>query len=95
MKEHADKLDDETKKEVEKAIEEARLVKDSDDLEDLKAKTEALNQASMKVGQAIYGQQQGGDAGAEGEEKKDDKTVDADFEEKKDEEKKDDKEEKK
>ncbi len=36
-----------------------------------------------------------GDAGAEGEEKKDDKTVDADFEEKKDEEKKDDKEEKK
>ena len=96
LKEHADKLDDETKKEVEKAIEEARLVKDSDDLEDLKAKTEALNQASMKVvGQAIYGQQQGGDASAEGEEKKDDKTVDADFEEKKDEEKKDDKEEKK
>ena len=39
-------------------------MKDSDDLEDLKAKTEALNQASMKVGQAIYGQQQGGDAGA-------------------------------
>mmetsp|Transcript_29814 Transcript_29814/g.45099 ORF Transcript_29814/g.45099 Transcript_29814/m.45099 type:complete len:676 (-) Transcript_29814:61-2088(-) len=89
LKEHADKLDEETKKEVEKAIEEARLVKDSDDLEDLKAKTDALNQASMKVGQAIYGQQQGGDAGAE-EEKKDDKTVDADFEEKKD-----DKEEKK
>ena len=95
LKEHADKLDDETKKEVEKAIEEARLVKDSDDLEELKAKTEALNQASMKVGQAIYGQQQGGDAGAEGEEKKDNKTVDADFEEKKGEEKKDDEEEKK
>merc|ERR1712070_476583 len=69
LKEHADKLDDETKKEVEKAIEEARLVKDSDDLEELKAKTEALNQASMKVGQAIYGQQQGGDAGAAEEEK--------------------------
>ena len=90
LKEHADKLDDETKKEVEKAIEEARLVKDSDDLEELKAKTEALNQASMKVGQAIYGQQQGGDAAGAEEEKKDDTTVDADFEEKKD-----DKEEKK
>jgi molecular chaperone DnaK len=89
VKEHADKLDDETKKEVEKAIEEARLVKDSDNLDDLKAKTDALNQASMKMGQAIYGQQQGGDTGAE-EEKKDDNTVDADFEEKKD-----DKEEKK
>jgi molecular chaperone DnaK len=83
VKEHADKLDDETKKEVEKAIEEARLVKDSDNLDDLKAKTDALNQASMKMGQAIYGQQQGGDTGAE-EEKKDDNTVDADFEEKKD-----------
>merc|ERR1711966_312036 len=45
--EHKDKLDDETVKEVEKAIEEARLVKDSDDLDDLKAKTEALSQASM------------------------------------------------
>lgn len=87
LKEHADKLDDETKKEVEKAIEEARLVKDSDDLEELKAKTEALNQASMKIGQAIYGQQQGGDAGAAEEEKKDDTTVDADFEEKKEEKK--------
>merc|ERR1712071_548683 len=97
--EHKEKLDDETVKEVEKAIEEARLVKDSDDLDDLKAKTEALSQASMKMGQAIYGQQQqaGGDAeaGAEGasDEKKDDTTVDADFEEKKDD-KKDDKGEK-
>merc|ERR1712127_250539 len=86
--EHKDKLDDETVKEVEKAIEEARLVKDSDDLDDLKAKTEALSQASMKMGQAIYGQQQqqaGDEAGAEGaDEKKDDTTVDADYEEKKD-----------
>eukprot|EP00571_Detonula_confervacea_P017801 CAMPEP_0172297366 /NCGR_PEP_ID=MMETSP1058-20130122/412_1 /TAXON_ID=83371 /ORGANISM="Detonula confervacea, Strain CCMP 353" /LENGTH=679 /DNA_ID=CAMNT_0013006513 /DNA_START=100 /DNA_END=2139 /DNA_ORIENTATION=+ len=91
LKDNADKIDDETKKEVEKALEEARLVKDSDDLDDLKAKTEALSQASMKMGQAIYGQQQqqaGGDdaEAAEGatEEKKDDNTVDADYEEKKD-----------
>jgi len=97
LKDNAEKIDEETKKELEKAIEEARLVKDSDDLDELKAKTEALSQASMKVGQAIYGQQQqqeGGDeAGtADGakDEKKDDNTVDADFEEKKD-----DKEEKK
>ncbi len=90
LKEHSEKLGDDVKKEVEKAIEEARLVKDSDNLDDLKAKTDALSQASMKMGQAIYGQQQGGadaagDAGAE--EKKDDNTVDADFEEKKDEKK--------
>jgi molecular chaperone DnaK len=90
LKDNGEKLDDETKKEVEKAIEEARLAKDSDDLDELKGKTEALSQASMKMGQAIYGQQQqqpgAGDDGAAGagEEKKDEKTVDADFEEKKD-----------
>eukprot|EP00804_Cyclotella_cryptica_P030374 CCRYP_011884-RA/>CCRYP_011884-RA protein AED:0.01 eAED:0.01 QI:0/0/0/1/1/1/2/0/672 len=86
LKEHSDKLGEDVKKEVEKAIEEARLVKDSDNLDDLKSKTDALSQASMKMGQAIYGQQQGAsDAGAE--EKKDENTVDADFEEKKDEKK--------
>ena len=87
LKDNADKVDEETKKEVEKALEEARLVKDSDDLDELKGKTEALSQASMKMGQAIYGQQQqqaGGDEAdaAEGD-KKDDTTVDADYEEKK------------
>ena len=85
LNEHKDKLDDETKKEVEKAIEEAKSVKESDNLDELKSKTEALSQASMKMGQSIYGQQGGGDAGegAEGGEKKDDSTVDAEFEEKK------------
>lgn len=103
LKEHAEKLDDATKKEVETALEEARLAKDSDDLDEVNAKKEALAQASMKMGSAIYGQQQkeggaDGDApeGAEAaeEEKKDDGTVDAEFDEKTDE-KKDDKEEKK
>ena len=85
LNEHKDKLDDETKKEVEKAIEEAKSVKESDNLDELKSKTEALSQASMKMGQSIYGQQGGGDAGegTEGGEKKDDSTVDAEFEEKK------------
>merc|ERR1711862_774616 len=82
LKENEDKLDEETKKEVRKALEDARAVKDGDDL---KTRTEALSKASMKVGQAIYGQQkQGGDSAAGAEEKKDDNTVDADFEEKKD-----------
>merc|ERR1711966_344345 len=101
LKEHGEKLDEETKKEVEKAIEEGRLAKDSDDLEELKAKTEALSQASMEMGSAIYGQQKKEDgAAAEGEDapSRDGDTVDADFEEKKDDTadgKKDDKEEKK
>merc|ERR1712176_1234665 len=58
-------------------------VKNSEDLEVLKSKTEALNKVSMKIGQAIYSQQK--------EEKKDDKSDDgateADFEEKKEEDK--------
>jgi len=81
LDEHGEKLSDDVKAEVEKAIAEAKEVSDSDDLETIKAKIEALNQASLKIGQAIYGQQGGDDASAS-EEKKDDNTVDAEFEEK-------------
>merc|ERR1712071_323973 len=76
-----DKLDEVTTAEVEKAVEEAKAVKDSDDLEELKAKSEALSKAAMKIGQAMYGKQEGGE---EGEDKKDGETVDADFKEKTD-----------
>merc|ERR1711865_1306331 len=95
LEEHKEKIDDEVKAEVEKAIAEAKEINDEDDLETVKAKLEALTQASLKIGQAIYGQQ-GGDAGAEGgeEKKDDDNTVDADFKEK-DEKEKDEKDEKK
>lgn len=85
LTDHAEKLDAETKSAVEKAIAEAKEVKDGEDLEKITAKKDALSQASLKIGQAIYGQQSGGS----GEEKKeDDTTVDADFKEKSDEEKK-------
>jgi molecular chaperone DnaK len=86
LTDHADKLDAETKAEIEKAIAEAKEVKDGEDLEAIVEKKDALSQASLKIGQAVYGSQS-----AEGseEEKKDDDTVDADFTEKKDEESKD------
>ena len=90
LTDNADKLDADTKAEIEKAISEAKEVKDSDDLEGITAKKDALNQAALKIGQAIYGQQSGGE-----EEKKDDDTVDADFTEKKEEEKDEGKDEKK
>merc|ERR1719296_137108 len=70
LTDNADKVSDEIKKDVEAAIAAAKEVKDSDDLDDLKAKTEQLNKAAMKVGQAIYGQ---GDAAAEGEAKEETK----------------------
>lgn len=93
LDEHGDKLDEEAKAEIEKALAEAKEVADDASLETIKGKVEALNQASLKIGQAVYGQQQGDGATPEGEEKKeDDNTVDADFKEK---DAKDEKEEKK
>merc|ERR1712071_661531 len=60
---NGDKLDAETKSEVEKAIAEAKGVKDGEDLELINTKKEALNQASMKIGQAMYASkgEEGGD----------------------------------
>merc|ERR1712071_12931 len=83
--ENKEKLDDETKASVETALKEAKEIlegveESEEGLAKLKEKSEALTQASMKIGQAIYGQQQ---AEGDGEEKKEDAdTVDADFKEK-------------
>lgn len=52
-----DKISEEVKKEAEEALNAAKEVKNSEDLEVLKSKTEALNKVSMKIGQAIYSQQ--------------------------------------
>jgi molecular chaperone DnaK len=85
LTDNGDKLDAETKSEVEKAIADAKAAKEGDDLDQINRTKEALSQASMKIGQAIYNKSQ-----ESGEEKKDDNTVDADFKEKTDDDKKDD-----
>lgn len=55
---------------------------DSATLDELKAATEAVQASSMKIGEAVYAQQPKGGEGQEPEgEKKDDNTVDAEFEE--------------
>jgi molecular chaperone DnaK len=88
LTDNADKLDADTKTEVEKAVSEAKEVKDGEDLDAIVAKKDALSAASMKIGQAVYGS--GDKKGAD----EDDNTVDADFKEKtEEEEKKDEKEE--
>ena len=88
LKEHGDKVPEEDKNKITADIEELKKVKDSDDMEAIKSKTEALVQSSMKLGEAIY--KQDPQAGApqpdpSGEEpssdKKDEKVVDAEFEE--------------
>jgi len=81
LDEHGEKIDDEVKTEVENAIKEAKEVQESADLETLKEKVDALNKASLKIGQSVYGQQSTPDSEG-GEKKEDDTTVDADFKEK-------------
>ncbi|MFM1814044.1 MAG: chaperone Hsp70 in biosynthesis/cell division [Pseudomonadota bacterium] len=75
------------KPEVEKAIADARSVLDSEDADKLKAALQALSQAGMKIGEAVYAGQSGGageEASGASSEAKDDNVVDADFEEVKD-----------
>ncbi|KKJ77204.1 molecular chaperone DnaK [Kiloniella litopenaei] len=80
-----DKISDEEKASIEAAVAELKTALEGDDAEEIKAKMEALGQASMKLGEALYA-----DAGAEGAEgaaeaasdsAADDGVVDADFEE--------------
>ena len=92
VKEHGDKLDEETKKGIESALEDLKKAMEGDDLEAIKSKTEALATASQKLGEILYQQAQGeaaagGEGEAEGGEQKDD-VVDAEFEEVDEEEKK-------
>ncbi len=94
LKDVGDKVSAADKSRVESAINELKEVLKSDNVEAIKTKTSALTQASMKLGEALYGAQAGGaggpgagGGGGGGEQKKDgggDNVVDADFEEVKD-----------
>jgi molecular chaperone DnaK len=85
LKEHGDKLAAEDRSSIETAISELRGVLDSEDADTIRTKSDALAQASMKLGEALYKAQQtegggpgdtsGGDGGAG------DGVVDAEFEE--------------
>ncbi|MBU1564925.1 MAG: molecular chaperone DnaK [Proteobacteria bacterium] len=91
LKDLGDKVDAETKGNVEKEIENVKKVKDGDDVAAIKAAVEALTQASHKLAELMYQQAakenpdtdaaggQGG--GAKAKKKDDDDVVDADFEE--------------
>ncbi len=87
LKEHGDKIGASEKEGIEKAVQELKDVLDSNDAERIKEKTNALTQASLKLGEAMYKASQAqGAEGAQGadtgaEQKADDTVVDADFEE--------------
>jgi molecular chaperone DnaK len=86
LKEYGDKVSAEDKTAIETAITDLRAVLDGDDGEVIKEKTEALAQASMKLGEAMYKASQAeAEAKANGsDDDNDDDVVDADFEEVKD-----------
>jgi molecular chaperone DnaK len=92
LSEHGDKLEDEDKATIEADLAALKEAMESENLEDIQAKLEALATSSMKLGEAIYkseqaeasdGEAEPGDAemGAEADGSPDETIVDADFEE--------------
>ncbi len=90
LKDLGDKVDEETKANVQTEIDNVNKVKDGDDVDVIKAAVEALTQASHKLAELMYAQAsketpEGAESGPEGDAKPkkddDDDVVDADFEE--------------
>ena len=79
LAEHGDKVGADEKTAIETGLAELKTAREGTDPEDIRAKTNTLVQASMKLGEAMYAQQQG-DTAAEGQ-PADDGVVDAEFEE--------------
>ena len=85
VKEHGDKVDEETKKSIETALEDLKKAIEGDDSQEIKSKTETLATASHKLAEVMYQKAQGA-ADAGGEDTADstthkDDVVDAEFEE--------------
>ncbi|MGU3400156.1 molecular chaperone DnaK [Brucellaceae bacterium D45D] len=91
LAEYGDKVSADDKKAIEDAIAALKTALEGDDAEDIKAKSQTLAEASMKLGQAMYEAAQAAEGqGAEAGEQADssDDVVDADYEEIDDEKKK-------
>ncbi len=80
LKDVEGKISADDKASIEKAVEELKAVKDGEDLEDIKAKTENLTQAFYKISEELYKAQAQAQQGAEGEAQHDEDVVDADYE---------------
>jgi molecular chaperone DnaK len=87
LDEHGDKLNDEEKTQIETAIKEVEDVLQDGDKETIEAKTNALTEASQKLGEKVYAEQQAqenaqnAEPSPEGEKTVDAEVVDAEFEE--------------
>ena len=85
LSEHGDKVSDDDNSEIESAIADLKSAVEAGSADDIKAKSEALATATMKMGQAIYEASQAeaaeADARADAARDEDEDVVDADFEE--------------
>jgi molecular chaperone DnaK len=79
--EHADKVDEALKTEIEAAIAETKTAVEGGDPEVMTEKAQALAQVAMKMGQAIYEKEQASAASPSDDGPKDDDVVDAEFSE--------------
>jgi molecular chaperone DnaK len=87
LAEHGDKVSEEEKTAIQTALDDLKGVVEGGDAEVISAKTQTLIQASMKLGEAMYKAQQGGEGaeasadGAQGHHAGGEDVVDAEFEE--------------
>ena len=81
VEEFGDKVSAEDKAAIEDAIKELESVKEGEDPEAIQQKTQALMQAAMKLGEAMYAAQQadGGEAAAKADSEAEEGVVDAEF----------------
>ncbi len=92
LSEHGDKVSDADKSTIEQAIADLKTALEGEDLADIEAKSNALGEASMKLGEAMYAASQAeadeaaeaAEAASEAADEPQDDVVDADFEEVKD-----------
>ncbi len=87
LKEYGDKISSTDKEEVENIIKDLRSIMDSENVNEINNKVELLTQASMKIGQHVYGNEQQSsnedNASTNGgnDSNEDEKVVDAEYEE--------------
>ncbi len=85
VEEFGEKVSEEDKNEIELAIASLKEAIEADDVEDIKSKSEVLNTAVMKLGQAMYEAEQeeaaASDAASDAARDEEEDVVDADFEE--------------
>ncbi|WP_296820439.1 molecular chaperone DnaK, partial [Brevundimonas sp.] len=80
LAEHGDKVSEADRNEIQTALDALKAAKDGEDAADITAKTNALVQASMKLGEAMYKAQAGQADASDGGSSADEGVVDAEFE---------------